>query len=235
MTTDLKELQAFALDFLQKRLQNPETPPQEKVDIALGLLQLQSASSVSDVTSTMIRAELADESTQNLPIPELYRLGESWQMWLVENKLRGVGDQSLVEILIGQGLTKEAANQVVFALPQEVSFAFLEPRWRSHQQQQLIAEAHREKEQFAAGSIDIWPKLSGKEFRQYYFQAHRPVILDNLGGDRPWHTVESFVEKFGGHSISAALFPKVSSWSSLHTYLQEVQCSGCSFWLQGWE
>lgn len=212
MATDLKELQAFAVNFLQQQLQDPEIPNQAKVEIALELLKLSTTKAEVDINSQITSGpESLEQSTQNLSIPELYRLSESWQMWLVENKLRGVADEGLVEILQGQGLTAEAANQVVFALPQEVSFAFLEPKWRSLQHRQLIAEVYRDKEKSAQGSIDLWSTLSGTEFRQYYWRTHRPVLLTQLGGDRPWHTTASFSEKFGGHGITATAFPQVSA------------------------
>ncbi|AFY39006.1 hypothetical protein Lepto7376_2745 [[Leptolyngbya] sp. PCC 7376] len=217
MTIDVTELQNFALDFLQQRLTNPDVSEQEKVDIALGILKLQSLQP-NEVNSSIARNHASgEELSGTLPIPELYTLSESWQTWLIENKLRGVSDQSLVEILTGQGITQETANHVVFALPQEVSFAYIQPQWRSLQQQKLIAELYREKEQTADLDIDYRNQLAIDDFKRHYYQANRPVVLTDLGGDRPWQTAESLAQTFGAHPITPLKFPELSSSANLTT------------------
>ncbi|OKH18198.1 cupin-like domain-containing protein [[Limnothrix rosea] IAM M-220] len=211
MAKDLKELQKNALDFLQQRLSDPETSAQEKVTIALGILGIKSS---DDDDKTMSNAEGTISTPQapaTLPIPALYTLDESWQIWLVENKLRGVSDQSLVEILMGQGMTQETAHNIVFSLPQEVSFSYIQPRWRSLQQYELIAELYREKEQASPETLDVYGQLSKAVFEQNYLRVNRPVILKNLGGDRPWYTQTTLAQAFPEHPVISFDFPELSA------------------------
>lgn len=197
-----QDLADQALEILKESLNNEQLSPQTRAEIALKILEF---NGVEKLGNNGDRPPVNPSTT--LPIPELYTLSEAWQTWLVENKLRGVADQSLVDILISQDIAEKAAKQIVFALPQEVSFAYIYPRWRSLQRYQFIAEQYRHQETLFSGKICRAAQLSHGDFYRNHYAAHVPVILTELGNSKPWHTQTTFKETFGDRPITPIPLP----------------------------
>ncbi|MGB2925346.1 MAG: cupin-like domain-containing protein [Limnothrix sp.] len=198
----VQDLTEKAFDILQNSLDDESLSPQVRAEIALKILDFNGERNISPPTQLAVTAPAV-----NLPIPELYTLSESWQKWLVENKLRSVADQSLVDILIDQGIAEKTAKQIVFALPQEVSFSYIEPRWRSLQNYQLIATQYREQEALHTSEIARKVQVSAADFYQHYYSPHVPIVLSDLGNSQPWQTPATFVESFGDRLITPSPLP----------------------------
>ncbi|NJN74299.1 MAG: hypothetical protein HC799_16645 [Limnothrix sp. RL_2_0] len=197
-----QELADQALVILRESLNNEQISPQVRAEIALKILDLNGFKALENNGDRR-----PDLNLTTLPIPELYSLSEVWQTWLVENKLRGVSDQSLVDILINQGIAEKAAKQIVFALPQEVSFAYIYPRWRSLQNYQFIAAQYRHQETLTPGKIRRAAQLTPSDFYRNHYAAHVPVLLTELGNAQPWHSQTTFQNKFGDRLISPIPMP----------------------------
>lgn len=207
----LEDLTQKALQILTKTLDNEKLPAALKAEIALKILTLEPDHSLnphgSAINTTASPVNEAEQPRGLLPVPDLYQLSESWQQWLVENKLREVPDQRLVEILQKQGIDETIAQQMVLALPQEITFAFLYPQWRSLQQNQLITTVYRQQEQNYPHNIVRRGNLSPAEFFQQYFIPHCPVILTELGNTEPWQTAQTLSEQFGDRPV----FPQLTN------------------------
>lgn len=197
-----QDLADQALEILKESLNNEQLSPQTRAEIALKILE-----SNGVILSGNNGDRPLVEPPTILPIPELYSLSAAWQTWLVENKLRGVSDQSLIDILINQDIAEKAAKQIVFALPQEVSFAYIYPRWRSLQNYQFIAEQYRHQESLVSSNIHRTTQLSHADFYRNHYAAHVPIILTELGNSEPWHTQTTFQETFGDRPITPVPLP----------------------------
>lgn len=197
-----QDLADQALEILRESLNNEQLSPQVRAEIALKILEFNGV----EKSGNNGDRPLTNPST-TLPIPELYSLSEVWQKWLVENKLRGVSDQSLIDILINQDIAEKAAKQIVFALPQEVSFAYIYPQWRSLQRYQFIAEQYRHQEALVSADIRRTAQLTRPDFYRNHYAAHVPVILTELGNSKPWHSQTTFQGTFGDRPITPTPLP----------------------------
>jgi hypothetical protein len=114
-------------------------------------------------------------------------LSEDWKRWIAENKMRGIDDQRLVEVLVQNGVEKQTAAKEIAALEQH-------PYFRAGH---LVAQKLRKIESL----LDVYSNLAlthpsarfktierrsnlpRDEFIAEYYAANRPVVLHDLMND----------------------------------------------------
>jgi ribosomal protein L16 Arg81 hydroxylase len=118
----------------------------------------------------------------NSVAPQAFQLDDAWRRWVGENVLLGVGEQTIVDILVGQGMSPEQARA-------ELEAARTDPyldagNWMAQRLRKLESalDAMQRMRRLDPANADV-PRRSGMsrgEFLAGHYAANRPVILTDV-------------------------------------------------------
>jgi hypothetical protein len=111
-------------------------------------------------------------------------LAREWQLWIVENLLRGVPSEQVCRGLVEQGVPLRLAAHEVAEIEQ--SAALHTCRWLEHRRRALASRAYALNElRKNATEVDRHAMLSGEEFFTRYYATNTPVLLTELTKEWP--------------------------------------------------
>lgn len=141
-----------------------------------------------------------------MPRKKKATLSQDWQLWIAENKIRGVSDEILISTLVNQGFALELVETEV---AKASSHPYIAAGYR-------IAEKQRKHEALmdlqnnlgllsrSYGRIFVEENLSREEFLELYYSKNIPVVINGLMKNWPalnlW-TLDYLKSKFGNEIV----------------------------------
>ena len=115
------------------------------------------------------------------PIPD------GWKTWIGANRLRGMADSTLVEIMARKGLDRGLAAAEVARSAKDPYFAVAQQAQQRLDKATALLAAISDLQGLhaAAGTIERRSGLSHRQFLDEYYSLNRPVILEGLMADWP--------------------------------------------------
>jgi hypothetical protein len=140
--------------------------------------------------------------------PVDYSLSDEWKVWIAENKILGLDDHRLVEILVEGGIDEQVAADEVAAITAHPVF---QVAWRMAQKNRKLesllnvySDLARLRPSARFKTIERRSNVSRDEFLERYYAANRPVVLLNLMNDwkalRLWEP-EYFKSSCGNETV----------------------------------
>ncbi len=132
-------------------------------------------------------------------------LTHDWACWLAKNRLRGVPDDQLVEVMADQGVPAEATWAEIARLDEDPSFEA--GRWIAERLRKLESMLAIQEELRAlapsARRVERRRKVSPDEFYTHYYAENRPLVLLDFADTWPaqrW-TVDSLERSLGDEPV----------------------------------
>jgi hypothetical protein len=133
------------------------------------------------------------------------RLALDWELWVVENLLRGATRAELSQALVSQGIAAEVAEEQVALIAASSAVGTM----RSRQSVALMGQQALRMKSIVEGPLALdlirGGKLTREDFYERYWTRNRPVHLPDAASEVPavknW-SLASFRERFGGAQVA---------------------------------
>jgi Cupin-like domain len=152
----------------------------------------------------------ADGAAQTPPSAAGRPFDDEWRRWLSENLHVGASPQSVIDVLVANGFSRDAAGH-------EIERAQQSPYFRGAQ---LLRNRLRKREWILAcyrlinrldprtHQVERRHRLSREDFLQEYYSTNRPVIITGMMDDWPamrkWN-LDYFSERFGDREVDVQM------------------------------
>ena len=134
-----------------------------------------------------------------------FELTDSWRLWVAENYLLGVGEQTIVDILMGQGMSGAQAQAELDAVRSDVYLGAGE--WITQRLRKLesMLDALKLMRHLDPGNGDVPRRagLSGEQFVTEYYAANRPVVLTDITAN--WPAMRSWTPEYLKQAVGGEL------------------------------
>ena len=111
-------------------------------------------------------------------------LSDGWKRWLAENKMLGIDDQRLIEVLMQNGVEEQAAMEEVAALANHPYFQAGSWMAQRLKKTESVLDRYAELNQLRPSSrfqtMERRSNVPREEFLENYYAANRPLVLTDL-------------------------------------------------------
>lgn len=125
-----------------------------------------------------------------------FELTDRWRLWVAENYLLGVGEQTITDVLTAQGMTRAQARAELDAVRKDVYLGAGE--WMTQRLRKLesMLEALKRMRHLdpANGEAPRRAGLSRQHFLTEYYAANRPVVLTDVTAS--WPAMQSWTPDY---------------------------------------
>lgn len=110
------------------------------------------------------------------PIPE------NWQRWIAENKLLGITDEVITDILVRNGMAKNSVAAELQKMAAHPYFNAFTPMMEKVRKYEALLDLYisLEKQSPRYGQVGVEHKISPEKFMAEYYSQNRPVLLTGM-------------------------------------------------------
>jgi hypothetical protein len=134
-----------------------------------------------------------------------FKLTDRWRLWVAENYLLGVGERTILDILIGLGMTEAQAQAELGAVRNDVYLRageWITQRLRKLESMLDILKRMRELDP-ANADIPRQAGLSRQDFLSEYYAANRPVLLTDITAN--WPAIRDWTPEYLSRTVGGEM------------------------------
>ncbi|HEY9624697.1 MAG TPA: cupin-like domain-containing protein, partial [Crinalium sp.] len=137
------------------------------------------------------------------PLPEL---SDDWKGWIIENKLRQIPNENLIQTMIRDGIDADLATRAVHTIQADPTFQQQHEATQRLRKLESVLATQRKVSELSSnfGTIERRKDVSKEEFLEQYYATNTPVILTDMMNDWPalslWNS-EFFRTQYGDAEV----------------------------------
>lgn len=164
----------WAVQTLETLLDSDELSASERAQLAIKILEL---GIKSDSQSSLPELELADQVD----------ISDDWKGWIIENKLRQIPDDNLIQTMIRDGIDAAIATHAVHSITADASFQYQHEITQRLRKLESVLATQRKVSELSSqfDTIERRERISKEEFLEKYYSTNTPIILTDMIGDWP--------------------------------------------------
>jgi hypothetical protein len=164
-----------AMHMLETALKSDQLSEFERAQLAVQILELELQK--GDRHSSTVQP--AEE-----PLPEL---SDDWKGWIIENKLRQIPNENLIQTMIRDGIDAEVATRAVHTIQADPTFQQQHEATQRLRKLESVLATQRKVSELSSnfGTIERRKDVSKEEFLEQYYATNTPVILTDMMNDWP--------------------------------------------------
>ncbi|HEY9623728.1 MAG TPA: hypothetical protein V6C78_25445, partial [Crinalium sp.] len=164
-----------AMHMLETALESNQLSEFERAQLAVQILELELQR--GDRPSSTVQP--AEE-----PLPEL---SDDWKGWIIENKLRQIPNENLIQTMIRDGIDADLATRAVHTIQIDPTFQQQHEAAQRLRKLESVLATQRKVSELSSnfGTIERRKDVSKEEFLEQYYTTNTPVILTDMLNDWP--------------------------------------------------